>query len=627
MLALLSELLRANKIRPLDYYFAQLIDQLVRKANNDVPEPLSTFCAAITSYELGQGHVCFELAQLEKLFNSGGPLQGYELARLPLPPFAQWPTLLATSLAFGEGRPLRFELNRVYLARYQQFEQSVSERLAVRAGNEQVPALQQSLAALFPEPSQQDEVNWQKVAAAVAVTSSISVISGGPGTGKTTTVTKLLALLIMQAQQQQSLDIRLVAPTGKAAARLTASIGGALADLLLKGQVTEEVAEQIPKQASTIHRLLGVIPGRNEFRHHQDNLLHLDVLVVDEASMVDLSLMARLLAALPASAKLILLGDKDQLASVEAGSVLGDICSFVTQGYSRERALQLGALTGFDLVSHHLVSQTPCVMADNICQLQKSYRFDKHSGIGFLARAVNAGLASDIPPLWDQYTDIERLELTQQAELKTMVLAGYGPYLDLVAQTRADDVSFEPHVRQILAAFNRFQLLVALREGPYGVSGLNQQVEQWLHQARKITLNTEKNLWYVGRPVMISQNDHQAGLFNGDIGICLANEAGDNRIYFELADGKIHHFLPSRLPAHQTVFAMTVHKSQGSEFDHTVMMLPEEMNPVLTRELVYTGITRAKKKLSLFAPVHILNQAVREKTVRASGLIERLTAQ
>jgi len=182
-------------------------------------------------------------------------------------------------------------------------------------------------------------------------------------------------------------------------------------------------------------------------------------------------------------------------------------------------------------------------------------------------------------------------------------------------------------VRQILAAFNRVQLLVALREGPYGVSGLNQQVEQWLHQARKITLNTEANLWYVGRPVMISQNDHQAGLFNGDIGICLANEAGDNRIYFELADGKIHHFLPSRLPAHQTVFAMTVHKSQGSEFDHTVMMLPEEMNPVLTRELVYTGITRAKKKLSLFAPVHILNQAVREKTVRASGLIERLTAQ
>ncbi|WP_434341287.1 exodeoxyribonuclease V subunit alpha [Motilimonas cestriensis] len=623
MLALLNELHRVNKIRPLDYYFAQLINELSQQDDDDT-QALATFCAAFASYELGQGHVCFDLAHIDKLFASGGPLQGYELDKLALPPRASWPQHLAASQVVGDGRPMQFELGRVYLSRYQQFEQQVSQRLAVPANISNSATLTSALAELFAERGNSDEINWQKVAAAVAATSPISVISGGPGTGKTTTVTKLLALLIMQAQQQeQSLDIRLVAPTGKAAARLTASIGGALASLKL----SEQVKQGIPVQASTIHRLLGVIPGRNEFRHHQENLLHLDVLVVDEASMVDLSLMARLLAALPVSAKLILLGDKDQLASVEAGSVLGDICSFVEQGYSQGRAKQLAQLTGFDLVHHHKVSAAPCVMADNICQLQKSYRFNENSGIGFLARAVNEGRAEQIPPLWDKFADIELFALDQQEQLKAMVLAGYGCYLELLKHTSATGARFDEHVRQILESFNRFKLLVALREGFYGVAGLNEQVENWLSEKNLISLNQDNGPWYIGRPVMISQNDHQAGLFNGDIGVCLANESGDKRIYFELADGKVHHFLPSRLPTHQTVFAMTVHKSQGSEFDHTVMMLPEAMNPVLTRELVYTGITRAKKKLSLFAPVHILNQAVRQKTQRASGLIERLAAK
>lgn len=627
MLIRLKKLLDDDKIRALDYYFAELISRIEKQqAGSSLPHGVVVFCAAFTSYELGQGNVCLDLAQLDKLFGLGGPLYGQQWQDWALPPLSQWPELLTQSVSVGTDKPLAFDLNRVYLARYHQFEVSIAQRFSQPLDYQVDPLLPQALDQLFPftlDQGSESEIDWQKIAVAVAATAPFAVISGGPGTGKTTTVTKLLALLIMQAQQLgQKLDIRLAAPTGKAAARLTASITGALNQLALP----KDVADAIPAQASTIHRLLGVLPGRSEFRHNQTNLLHLDVLVVDEASMVDLSLMARLLAALPCNAKLILLGDKDQLASVEAGSVLGDICSLVEQGYSAARCKQLAALSGFNLSSVGNYEQ-PNTVADSLCQLQKSYRFHQHSGIGYLARAVNAGQGAQLAKLWPKYQDIVRFELDQMAELQQRVEVGYGEYLQLVKALPEGEAPHPDAVRAILAAFNRFKLLAALREGPFGVSGLNQQVAQWLNlpaEAPASGFVATAAPWYAGRPIIITANDHQAGLYNGDIGICLANENGDNRVYFELADGKVHHFLPSRLPAHQTVFAMTVHKSQGSEFDHTVMVLPDAMSPVLTRELIYTGITRAKKMLTLFAPEAILHQAVRAKTIRASGLSSRL---
>ncbi|MFO6425335.1 exodeoxyribonuclease V subunit alpha [Motilimonas sp. KMU-193] len=630
MLMRLKKLLQDDKIRPLDYYFAELISRIEgQDAEPSLQHDVVVFCAAFTSYELGQGNVCLDLAQLDKLFSLAGPLYGQQWQDWGLPPLSQWPELLEQSASIGSDKPLAFDLNRVYLARYHQFELSIAKRFGQPLNYQLDPLLPQVLNQLFPAHSSQAdeaEIDWQKVAVAVAATASFAVISGGPGTGKTTTVTKLLALLIMQAQQAgQKLDIRLAAPTGKAAARLTASITGALQQLALPDDITAA----IPAQASTIHRLLGVLPGRSEFRHHQANLLHLDVLVVDEASMVDLSLMARLLAALPSNAKLILLGDKDQLASVEAGSVLGDICSLVERGYSPARCQQLQALTGFNLTAATENGQLNTV-ADSLCQLQKSYRFHQQSGIGYLARAVNAGQSAQLAQLWPNYQDIARFELDQLSELQQMVIAGYGEYLQLVAALPLEQAPQPDAVRAILTAFNRFKLLAALREGAYGVTGLNDQVAQWLNLPREKPATSTSSLevvvapWYSGRPIMITANDHQAGLYNGDIGICLANENGHHRVYFELADGKVHHFLPSRLPAHQTVFAMTVHKSQGSEFDHTVMVLPDTMSPVLTRELIYTGITRAKKMLTLFAPETILHQAVRAKTLRASGLSSRL---
>ncbi|HIF9256449.1 TPA: exodeoxyribonuclease V subunit alpha [Photobacterium damselae] len=456
-------------------------------------------------------------------------------------------------------------------------------------------------------------LNWQKVAAAVALTRQFAVISGGPGTGKTTTVTKLLAALVMENPQHIP-NIMLVAPTGKAAARLTESITNAVKSL----PVTDEIKAHIPTQSSTIHRLLGAIPGRVDFRHHKGNPLHLDVLVVDEASMVDLPMMARLLEAMPAHAKLILLGDKDQLASVEAGAVLGDICSFSALSYSKQQAEVLSQLTGFDLSSN--TSKTN-VVADCLCMLQKSYRFHALSGIGQLAKAINGGRENKVQTVWQQgFKDINFYPLSTDSykSMINQIVMFYRNYLDAIEQSQSP--------REVLQAFAQVRLLCALREGDFGVVGLNQRIEHELGRIGKIKQSDET--WYIGRPIMISQNDHGLGLYNGDIGIAMLEPNTDiapgstprMKVYFEMSDGEVKGFLPSRLPEHETVYAMTIHKSQGSEFADTVMVLPKDYSPILTRELVYTGVTRAKARLYLYGQQEVMARGIRTKTLRASGL-------
>ncbi|MCK6262539.1 exodeoxyribonuclease V subunit alpha [Vibrio sp. ZSDE26] len=482
-------------------------------------------------------------------------------------------------------------------------------------------------------------VNWQKVAAAVALTRRFAVISGGPGTGKTTTVTKLLAALISQSEQEGAAPtIRLVAPTGKAAARLTESIGQAITELA----VSPDLKAQIPTQASTIHRLLGALPNSAEFRHNKANPLHLDILVIDEASMVDLPMMYKVVNALPDHARLILLGDKDQLASVEAGSVLGDICSFQQYGYSDSQTALLQQLTHF----HHFdvgdsalkgaraqtQSMNSHVISDSLCMLQKSYRFDARSGIGQLAKAINSGNPNQVEGVLAQgFSDIDACSLNSDnynQMLKTLV-EQYGLYLQTTERPRQDgECSVEEQFNRAQSALKQFaqcRLLCAIREGDFGVSGLNQRIERALTTQRLIRPNDE--LWYHGRPVMVSQNDHGLGLYNGDIGICMHDYSDDEarlKVFFELPDGSVKSVLPSRVPSHETAYAMTIHKSQGSEFSLTLMILPPDFTPVLTRELIYTGITRAKNRLSLYANINVLKRGIRVKTERASGLVDRL---
>ncbi|HFQ81736.1 MAG TPA: exodeoxyribonuclease V subunit alpha, partial [Desulfobacterales bacterium] len=461
-------------------------------------------------------------------------------------------------------------------------------------------------------------VHWQSVAAALAARSAFTVVSGGPGTGKTTTVVQIIALLAgLAADQGRILRIALAAPTGKAAARLTESIRQAAARL------PEELRALVPEEVTTLHRLLGRRPGSGQFTHNALCKLHIDLLVVDEASMVDMEMMAAVMAALPEKAALILLGDKDQLASVEAGSVLGDLCRRAERpGYRAETFAWLEKNTGYALRE---AAGEGGEIDQHIVILRHSHRFGPQSGIGALAAAVNAGDQERVENVWHDYTDINRLRLKSASpadeRLAALILTGYRPFLELYRQ--GPEGKNDPWCRRLLEAFNHFQLLTPARHGAWGVEGLNHLTAMILYQAGLIAASEG---WYVGRPVLVTRNDYSLGLMNGDIGLTIpadaaGSEDGGLRVVFQAASGELKKISPARLSEVETVYAMTVHKSQGSEFEHTVMALPEYDSPLLTRELIYTGITRAREKFTLIGcRPELLSAAVRRRTRRASGL-------
>ena len=607
---LLNQAVELNLLRALDMQFAMMVA--------DDEQPAVMLAAALLSHDAGEGHVCLPLSRLspEYLFSGRSPELAAQLfVAAGNPRYA--PSLLLASGAISDddsATPIKLIGERLYLNRMWRNEQRVANFFGTH--NRQLiwdeSQVRKVLDSLF---GISDKTDWQKVAAAVALTRRISVISGGPGTGKTTTVAKLLVALV-QLAVDKPLRIQLTAPTGKAAARLSESLGQSLRQLPL----SDKQKKLLPTEACTLHRLLGAQRQSQKFRYHAANPLHLDVLVVDEASMVDLPMMARLIAALPPQAQVIFLGDRDQLASVEAGAVLGDICHYVSDGYSPLRAEQLARLTGNEVPVGVTLSEG--ALQDGLCLLRTSYRFGENSGIGKLAQAVNGSDTRQVEAvLAADFEDISHRILLETEDYAAMigdVVEGYRDYLQRVSALA------EP--AEIITAFSRYQLLCALREGPFGVSGLNERIELALARERLIHLPARaSNRWYQGRPVMIARNERSLGLFNGDIGIALAGKEG-LRVWFPMPDGTVKSVQPGRLPQHETAWAMTVHKSQGSEFEHAALVLPNQFVPLMTRELVYTAITRAKKHLSVYADKQVLKRAIMTATERRSGLMAIFSA-
>jgi exodeoxyribonuclease V alpha subunit len=642
-----------HRLRSLDVALARFLGE--RDATSSPP---LLWLGALLSRQLADGHLCLDLTTLDTLAEEQQwPPAWHALLRH----FHEKDDALASPLiADADGQPANAPLvrdgSRLYLRRYWNHERQVAAAIRARLDQaKEVPMqLAEELERLFPvvatgkgiaaeaAPTGK-EINWPAVACALAARGAFTVITGGPGTGKTTTVVRLLGLLqtLHLREHARPLRIRLAAPTGKAAARLNASIATQLATL----DVDEPTRAAIPAQVDTLHRLLGARPDTRRFRHDRTNPLHLDVLVIDEASMIDLEMMSAVLAALPANARLILLGDKDQLSSVEAGAVLGDLCRRAHAGhYDDDTAQWLRVTSGQDIAP--FVSADAQPLDQQVAMLRHSHRFNAASGIGLLANAVNQGdPAAVLTLLSTESADLAWEPSATSSRLVQLAIdggdraRGHRHYLEQLRQQRpsreADEKADDAWERTRLRAVNRFQLLCALRQGPYGVEGFNQRIAEAL-QARGLIDSSAG--WYEGRAVMVTRNDYGLGLSNGDVGICLRfpDDQGSSRLSVAFlastAPGtggstRIRRILPSRLNEVATAYAMTVHKSQGSEFEHTLLALPPEPSPVLTRELLYTGITRARHWFTLAGSTDIIELATRQRTRRYSGLAEHLASR
>ena len=570
-------MMNANELALRQAGFSELACQFSRfiarldSSNDD----LIATTAALVSDAVSQGHVCLNLQQV----------QGHEL--LDYPDTAGWQQRLRQSSVVGqEGdyAPLIMtDDGRVYLYRYWLDEQHVAKAITQRC---------QTIAVTNPDKLQQDfvewksnqaDIDWQKIAVLMALTRQFSVISGGPGTGKTTIVLRLLQML---HGQDASLSVALAAPTGKAAARLQQA-------------VAEHGSSSI--EAKTLHRLLGINAHNENGRYSPQQPLPVDVLIIDEASMIDISLMAKLMQALPDKARVILLGDSQQLSSVESGAVLSNLCDYGSQ-FSATFCQIAQEMTGLSLPK---LEGEASNLTDSIVLLQHSYRFDKNSEIGQLAEAVKSG---DVNAVYDVFNNSELWQQQCDANsIQQQVMQAYYPYFEAVKSNES--------ALNCLRVFDQYRVLCALKQGPQSVASVNELIERNLQ--RQGWKASQK--FYHGRPIMVVKNDYQQRLFNGDTGLVLYDEKGVLRACF-LVDNAVRWVDLNRLPVHETVFAMTIHKSQGSEFDKVCVLLPEEESPLLNRELLYTAITRAKKHIMLLCNDAILNKTVTTQHHRETGL-------
>ena len=566
-----ASLLLRPEFAELDRHFGEFIG---RFGGDSILLPL---VAAMLSRSTREGNICLSLATAPPPQAEAG-----EVDSLKWPAPSEWRSTLAKSKAVGgrdEKTPLVIDdLDRLYLRRYWNYQEQLAKAIRQKAAGN--------------DARSHSRAGTQAAAMDTAVTNCLTIISGGPGTGKTTTVLHILGRLLQQPGNER-LRVALVAPTGKAAARLEGTIRTGLERL----ECSDEVRARIPKSGSTIHRLLGRKGNSVYFRHDQRNPLPIDLLVIDEASMVALPLLCKVFDALPAHCRVILLGDHEQLASVEPGAVLADIVEAAT---SPESPL------------HH-----------SVVTLKKNYRFGEQSGVHHLCKAVRHGEADQaLRILREQaYPDIVSREVQGVprlvASFSETILAGFS------------SLATEGEPAAALEKLETFRVLTALRRGPFGVEGLNREIERVLLETGSIPEHLTSS--YPGKPILITKNDYQLQLYNGDVGVLLpdltAKDDPDQLwAWFMGKENVPRRFAPARLPDYQSAYAMTVHKSQGSEFDRVLFILPDEDAPVLTRELIYTGLTRARSQVELWWNEAVFAKAVSRRAERNSGLRDLLAS-
>jgi exodeoxyribonuclease V alpha subunit len=608
---LLAPFSLAGVLNPADVHTAQTVcriggetDELVRLA------------LALTVRALRNGSVCIDLQTVHATAFDEAE-SAIEMAELPWPDSEAWiaacraSPLVADGADQPGGRPMRLANGLLYLERYWQQEELVrvqlQRRYAAPAPEIDQFRLAAALLRLFNHNGlRPDEADRQQLAAAVSALGRVSVLAGGPGTGKTTTVARLLALL--RDQPGPELRIALAAPTGKAAARLEEAVRAATAELPPDDQ--QRLGDL---NASTLHRLLGWLSSsRSRFRHDASNPLPHDVVIVDEMSMVSLTMMARLLDAVRPSARLVLVGDPDQLSSVEAGAVLADI--------ARAPGVPDADL-GRRLVELNLISDGEVPPVHGVVQLTHTWRFG--GSINELARAIRtADPDAAVAVLRSGVNDVRFHEVDLES---TSIDVSSGPLAGMAAQVReagADmlDAARAGDIPRALAALDRHRLLCAHRHGPYGVLRWGFEVERWL--AESIPGYGEDGEWYLGRPVLVMANDYEMSLYNGDTGVIVQTPSGVRAAFARGAAAKL--YPPVRLDAIQTVHAMTVHRAQGSQFDTVSFVLPPPDSPLLTRELLYTAVTRARRQVNLIGSEEAIRRAIRRPANRASGLRNRL---
>jgi exodeoxyribonuclease V alpha subunit len=582
----------------IDQHLATLMNRLAK-----VPSPELVLAAKLVSKFRARGDVCLPLREVTST-------ETEVAGSTKVPALNEWVKKLRSSGVVGDPgafTPLILDQsNRLYLQRYWKYEDELGRNLQARLKDKpprdfDPNGLAQAIAELFPGPS-----DLQKLAAFVAATSRLCVISGAPGTGKTRTIVLICVLLTILAGKRE-LSFALAAPTGKAAARLKETMAQTAVSLGLSGKLN------LPADASTIQRLLGARGDSPHFRHNAKNPLTEDVVIVDEASMIDLALLAKLFDAVRPDARVILVGDKDQLASVEAGSAFRDIC---TPGF--ELGVSVSLAEAFARITGEKLSGTSADQApihSVIVELRQNYRFIPGAGITELSNAVNRGdamgaisvLKSGGSIRWRPTPSVRNFE----RELRERVF----PRFEKLLRLRDPAVA--------LKQLGEFAVLCALRRGPFGAETVNVLLEGML---RENGLIEGAGRYQVGEPIIIVRNDYNVGLFNGDLGIVLPDAStGELRVFFRgEGEDEVLNFAPGRLPAHEPAFALTVHKSQGSEFHDALVILPDRDAPVLTRELLYTGITRVREKVEVWASEEILRQIIGRKITRSSGLRERL---